>query len=280
MDLLVPLGCAVRALPLRDWQVACEWIFFWIFAVWWIKIQLNGMIVLPAWRRVLDNDFCRIHALPYAVFVICRKIPPDGKPQGAAWAAVSWWTSGRGIPTFSRQRTHNLYVWPLLIQVLDLGGALAAVFYLFCHFPDCHALTAAYRRSPAPALVGVALAFLILVGYAVTGSFAACEKKKKTIRKAISASSSAQRAGQSGLPGCASGGSYNAIKTAPCLQPVSGQRHAGAGGGPSESPLHILPCRGVPGCASRGQKISQRISPPCMSMVGNRYEALQQRDFR
>jgi len=65
---------------------------FWLSAVWWLKINLMGLVGLPHWQAwgwtVL---FCAWHAVPYALFgyaaVRCRWME---RPLGALFAAAAF----------------------------------------------------------------------------------------------------------------------------------------------------------------------------------------------
>ncbi len=68
---------------------------------------------------------------------------------------------------FSGSEAHNLYAWPLFLQVLDLGGAPLLLFFIYLvNFQIVRVLTArGSQGSPMPALVSIAIAFVFLAGY-------------------------------------------------------------------------------------------------------------------
>ncbi|MBP7766778.1 MAG: apolipoprotein N-acyltransferase [Deltaproteobacteria bacterium] len=281
---LVPLGLALYgASPFEGLAGGFAYgFFFWIFAVWWIKIQLIGMIGLPAWQAWgWTMIFAAFHALPYAVFgYLAGKFRLMESHKGAAWAAVSLVVIRTWYPhVFPGSEAHNLYAWPLFIQVLDLGGAPLLLFFIyFVNFQIAHALTAwRTRRSPAPALVGVALAFLILVGY---GGYRLHslhrEMKTKQSGRHISVvfvqPNVPVNQGSRDVP---PEDRYNDMKTALAYSREAALRHAGAG-------LVVLP--EIPSSYSCREEASRDVPPvarksanafllPCMSMVGNRDEA-------
>jgi len=281
---LVPLGFSLyKTSPGKGFAGGLIYGFcFWLFAVWWIKIQLIGMIGLPAWQAWgWTMIFAAFHALPYAIFgYLAGKFRLMESYTGAAWAAASLVVIRTWYPhVFPGSEAHNLYAWPLFIQVLDLGGAPLLLFFIyFVNFQIAYALTARRnRRSPAPALVGVALAFLILVGY---GGYRlhSLHREMKTKQSGrdisivfVQPNVPVNQAYQDVPPEDRD----NDMKTALAFSGEVAQRHAGAG-------LVVLP--EIPSSYSCREEASRDVPPlarksanafllPCMSMIGDSGEA-------
>lgn len=143
---------------------------FWLFAVWWIKIQLINMVGLsPLQAWIWTLVFCAIHALPYALFgFLTAKFRLMESYPGTVFAAVSLVVIRIWYPhVFPGSEAHNLYAWPLFLQVLDLGGSPLLLFFVYLiNFQIVRALTARDSQgSPVPALVSIAVAFFVLAGY-------------------------------------------------------------------------------------------------------------------
>jgi apolipoprotein N-acyltransferase len=169
---LVPLGFSFyKTSPERGFAGGFVYGFcFWLFAVWWIKIQLINMVELPPWQAwTWTLVFCAIHALPYALFgFLTTKFRLMESYPGTVFAAVSLVVIRTWYPhVFPGSEAHNLYAWPLFLQVLDLGGAPLLLFFIYLvNFQIVRALTArGSQGSPIPALVSIAIAFVFLAGY-------------------------------------------------------------------------------------------------------------------
>ncbi|MEE9914125.1 MAG: apolipoprotein N-acyltransferase [Deltaproteobacteria bacterium] len=169
---LVPLGLSLyRTSPARGFLSGLVYgFFFWLVAVWWLKVQLIGMVGLPPWQAwCWTIVFCALHALPYALFGYLAGKFRFLTSQSGIWLAAAALTVIRTwYPhVFPGSEAHNLYAWPLLIQVLDLGGAPLLLFLIYLvNFQIVRALTArSSQGSPWPALVSVAVVFALLAGY-------------------------------------------------------------------------------------------------------------------
>jgi len=169
---LVPLGFSFyRTSPGKGFAGGFVYGFcFWLFAVWWIKIQLINMVGLPPWQAwTWTLVFCAIHALPYALFgFLATKFRLMESYPGTVFAAVSLVVIRTWYPhVFPGSEAHSLYAWPLFLQVLDLGGAPLLLFFIYLvNFQIVRALTArGSQRSPVPALISIAIAFVFLAGY-------------------------------------------------------------------------------------------------------------------
>lgn len=169
---LVPLGIALYGASGREGLAAgfMYGFLFWLFAAWPIKIQLAGMVGLGTWQVwVTVILFAAFHALPCALFGgLAGKFRLMETPTGAMWAAGALVVIRTWYPhVFPGSEAHNLYAEPLLIQILDLGGAPLLLFFVyFVNFQLVRALLSRREnRSPASALTVVALAFLLLAGY-------------------------------------------------------------------------------------------------------------------
>ncbi|MBN1662217.1 MAG: apolipoprotein N-acyltransferase [Deltaproteobacteria bacterium] len=169
---LVPLGLSFyKTSPGKGFAGGLVYGFcLWFAAVWWIKIPLINMVHIPPWQAWgWTVVFCALHALPYGVFgYLAGKFCLMESWLGAAFASVSLVVIRTWCPlVFPGSEAHNLYAWPIFIQVLDLGGAPLLLFFIyFVNFQIVRALTA--RRShgsPAPAVVSIAIAFILLAGY-------------------------------------------------------------------------------------------------------------------
>lgn len=143
---------------------------FWLFAVWWLKIQLIDMVRLPPWQAwAWTLVFCAFHALPYAFFgYLTAKFRWMESHLGVWFASVSLVALRTWYPhVFPGSEAHNLYAWPVFIQVLDLGGAPLLLFLIYLvNFQFVRVFTArGHHGSPVPALIAIAAVFMLLAGY-------------------------------------------------------------------------------------------------------------------
>jgi apolipoprotein N-acyltransferase len=169
---LVPLGFSFyRTSPGGGFAGGFVYGFcFWLFAVWWIKIQLINMVQLPPWQAWgWTIVFCALHALPYALFgYLNGKFRLMQSHVGVWFAAASLVVIRTWYPhVFPGSEAHNLYASPLFIQVLDLGGAPLMLFSIYLvNFQSVRVFTARRSQgSPVPALVSIAVTFAFIVGY-------------------------------------------------------------------------------------------------------------------
>ena len=169
---LVPLGLSLyRASPEQGFTGGFIYGFcFWLAVAWWLKIQLISMVHLPplqawSWTAV----FCAVHALPYAFFgYLAAKFRLMESHPGTLFAAVALAVIRTWYPhVFPGSEANYLYSWPLLIQVLDLGGTPLLLFCVYLvNFQIVRAFTA--RRSQeswVPALISIVVVFSLLAGY-------------------------------------------------------------------------------------------------------------------
>jgi len=169
---LIPLGYSFyRTTPGRGCVGGFVYGFcFWLFAVWWIKIQLINMVQLPPWQAWgWTIVFCAFHALPYALFgYLAGKFRLLESHLGVWFAAASLVAIRTWYPhVFPGSEAHSLYAWPIFLQVLDLGGAPLLLFFIYLvNFQIVRAFTArGSLGSPIPALVSIAVVFIFLMGY-------------------------------------------------------------------------------------------------------------------
>lgn len=169
---LVPLGFSFkRTSPVKGFAGGFVYGFcLWLFGVWWITIQLTNMVELPPWQAWgWTIVFCAFHALPYALFgYLAGRFRLLESNMGVWFAAASLVVIRTWYPhVFPGSEAHNLYAWPLFLQVLDLGGAPLLLFFIYLvNFQICRALTArGSQGSPVPALVSIAVVFIFLTGY-------------------------------------------------------------------------------------------------------------------
>lgn len=171
---LVPLGLALWGASAREGLAAgfMYGFLFWLLAAWPIKIQLTGMVGLGSWPAwICTIFFAAFHALPCAFFgYLAGQFRLMETPAGAWWAAGALVVLRSWYPhIFPGSEAHNLYAQTLVIQILDLGGVPILLFFVyFINFQFVRAiLSRREARSPAPALIYVFLAFLLLTGYGV-----------------------------------------------------------------------------------------------------------------
>jgi apolipoprotein N-acyltransferase len=169
---LVPLGLSLYGTsPARGFSSGLVYgLGFWLVAVWWLKVQLIGMVGLPSWQAWgWTIVFCALHALPYAFFgYLTGKFRLLASQPGVWLAAAALTVIRTWYPqVFPGSEAHNLYTWPLLIQVLDLGGAPLLLFSIYLvNFQIVRALTTrGSSGSPVPALASIAVVFALLAGY-------------------------------------------------------------------------------------------------------------------
>lgn len=189
---LVPFGLSLyRSTPRNG--LASGFVYglcLWFSAVWWLKINLVGLVGLPPWQAWgWTFVFCAWHAIPYALFgyvaVRCRWLE---RPLGSFFAAAALVLIRIWYPAiFPGNEAHNLYEWPLLIQVLDLGGVPLLLFCVYLvNFLFVRALLCWREKiSPLPAIICVAVIAALLTGYGgyrlnqVHGEMAAASDKQR-----------------------------------------------------------------------------------------------------
>lgn len=169
---LVPLGLSLnRVSPGEGFSRGFAYgLCLWLLAIWWTRNCLVIMVGLPSWQAwgytVMLSAF---HAVPYGVFgCLAGKFRLMESRSGSVLAAaslaalVSWYPQ-----VFPGSEAHNLYSWPLLIQVLDLGGAPLLLFFVYLvNFQIVRGVRALKTGgSPFPALVSAVLALAFLMGY-------------------------------------------------------------------------------------------------------------------
>lgn len=188
---LVPFGLALyRSTPRQGLASGFVCGFgFWILAVWWIKNNLVGLVGLPPWQAWgWTFLFCAWHAVPYALFGYCAaRLRWLERPLGPLSGAAAFVLFRTWFPqVFPGNEAHNLYEWPLLIQVLDLGGVPLLLFGVYLvNFLIVRALLCRREKaSPAPAIAATAVVLALLTGY---GGY-----RLQGLRRDIAAASSGQ----------------------------------------------------------------------------------------
>jgi apolipoprotein N-acyltransferase len=169
---LVPLGFSLyRTSPGKGFATGFIYgILIWFVSTWWLKISLNNMGELPAWQAWTGVIiFCAFHALPYALFgYLASKFRLMESHPGVWFAAATLVVIRTWYPhIFPGSEAHNLYAWPIFLQVLDLGGAPLLLFFIYLvNFQIVRVFTArGSQGSPVPALIAIAAVFIFFAGY-------------------------------------------------------------------------------------------------------------------
>ncbi|MDB6029042.1 MAG: Apolipoprotein N-acyltransferase [Verrucomicrobiales bacterium] len=105
----------------------------WFTSVWWLYAPLHDMLGMSvASAELFIMAGCLLMALPYALagVVVCRwKRNPGilGAARDAAifTMAITWLT-----PVFQGSIAHTQYCYPLVLQLLELGGAPLLLFFI------------------------------------------------------------------------------------------------------------------------------------------------------
>ncbi|MDA8126324.1 MAG: apolipoprotein N-acyltransferase [Deltaproteobacteria bacterium] len=169
---LVPLGFSLsRTSPGKGLAAGFVYGFLiWLVSVWWLKISLSHMAGLPPWQAWCGVIlFCAFYALPYALWGwLAGRFRLLESHTGTWFAAATLVVIRTWYPhVFPGSEAHNLYVLPLFLQVLDLGGAPLLLFFIYLVNLQIVRIFTARRSasSPLPALLTIAAAFVFLAAY-------------------------------------------------------------------------------------------------------------------
>ncbi len=168
----VPLGLAIHSASNQKTILYCFLFSFagWLSSVWWLTHGLISWVnqsQFTAWLWVLC--FCFYFALPYVFFGLfysfCQSMQ---RPMGAFKSAacmtimVSWYPN-----ILPGNPAHSLYTYPIVTQILDLGGVPLLLFAL-CYVNWLLVeiiIKVKEHKNPFPAVVSFCLLLAVIFAY-------------------------------------------------------------------------------------------------------------------
>ena len=172
----VPLGLALRSQTRRDaFMLAFGTAFLaWLWASWWVMPGLARSAGTPGNSMLLLGTlFCLYAALPYGIagLIVSRARWLD--TTGGALAAALLWTAIVGFypHPLPGSLAHSQYVYPRMIQILDLGGS--SLLFFVVHWINFLLVAAIHqaRLRPGASLRSVALGMAVCAVTAGYGHF-------------------------------------------------------------------------------------------------------------